>query len=178
MAVLGILSEGQNSLQGVIVAVRRLQVAGWCPTGDTIAWAVKHGLDAGLLRNLEQVCELEITASGRRRFQSLLTVRVDGSGAQNGRIGSMLRLRFLHLLGPSERALVLADLAAFHDEAIVRLKSEIGELQHQRKLDQAWLRHEIDWHKWEANWIDSLTQSPCGGASPLRDLSLDQGAMA
>lgn len=164
-AILGLLIEGPSTLQAIVKSLKTLGGAEWQPTADAVLAAVERACESGSIRVDAETARLEITGAGVERFQANLARPLDGSNTVSGRLMVALKIRFLHALKPGAARVVVTDLTRSHGDAIKDLRVEYSRAQSRGLPTSEWLRHEMERHAWEMQWLESLpaARRPCVG---------------
>jgi len=163
LVALGLLAEQARPYAELAAGARALVAALSGPSLDLIGPPIELLRLEGLVEAGDDADPLVITPAGRAALDDLLQANVRGLGADFDRLVVALKLRFLPLLGPVERAEQVALLLDTAGADRARLAALRGDLGGASPALAAWLALEVDALDRRIAWLEG-TLAAAGGA--------------
>jgi DNA-binding PadR family transcriptional regulator len=161
LCALGLIAGGPMRYSALAQGVRDFTSHLMGPSLDLLGNSVELLRYEGLLQSLDEAADplVELTPAGRRELQALLTARLRPQ-SDLSKLVIALKLRFMHLLTPTERRSQFDLLADTFESELNRLTA-LRAVQEDSYL-AAWLDHEIESLARRIAWLDESPQ-PAGG---------------
>ncbi|HYL33551.1 MAG TPA: hypothetical protein VEU53_10450 [Stellaceae bacterium] len=158
LAALGFLADGPRRYGDLAAQIRQFTGRIAAPSLDLMGTSLEALIVEGLAvasegKGMADNARLALTPAGHTILANLLQARLKGPLGDFTRLALLLKLRFVHNLGPAERETQMAHIAEIIGDEISRLnelrKSETGAPQHY--LD--WLDADIAQLQGKLAWL-------------------------
>ncbi|HEV2161286.1 MAG TPA: hypothetical protein VGR52_03495 [Stellaceae bacterium] len=143
LAALGFLADGPRRYGDLAAQVRQFTGRIAAPSLDLMGTSLEALIVEGLAaasegKGMADNAQLSLTPAGLTALANLLQARLKGPLGDFTRLALLLKLRFLHHLGPAERETQMAHIA----EAV---GDEINRLNDLRRSEAGAPQHYLDW---------------------------------